>query len=625
MELNFGVISESGLARKVAAGAPFQLAVLGDFSARANRGRLETGKDLARRKPLRIDVDNIDQIIERLKIKVSLPMAEGAVEFPIASMDDFHPDQIYDKVELFSAMADLRRRLTSKSSFSSAAKDLVSWRDAPQPATPTFVPRRPRGATVPRGGKLSDFAALIGEPSAPPSAADLAVDQLLKAVVRPYVVKGKDPQQAAALESVDRALAATMRNVLHHPDFQILESLWRSVDLLTRRLETSTQLQIVLYDLSAEEFAADLSITDTLEETGLYQLLVEQPALDENQGALSVIIGAFVFDQTPPQAELLGRVAKLAARANAPFISAISPDFLDTKREDVHPLITEAWGALSELDEAAYLALVTPRFLLRQPYGERTDPISAFDGFEEFTRQTGLKGMLWGNPAFIAGLMMAQSYAKQGTKMNLGSILSADDMPYYFYVDDDGDQTALPCTERLMNDRAVQRVSVEHFIPLVSLKGRPEVRLGNFTSLAGYAIVGRWPVPTGTGAKPPPGQEAAEAPDEEKKKAKPKAADPAAPKPKPSPQAPAAALVPKPEPAVAKGPPAPAKAPPAPVAAPAKPAPAAPTATAAPEPDLDSLLASLKDDGAAPAAAPPADGEENLELDPELANLLKGI
>ena len=70
MELNFGMISESGLERKVAGGGPFRLAVLGDFSARANAGRLETGKDLARRKPLRVDVDNIDQVIERLKITV---------------------------------------------------------------------------------------------------------------------------------------------------------------------------------------------------------------------------------------------------------------------------------------------------------------------------------------------------------------------------------------------------------------------------------------------------------------------------------------------------------------------------------------------------------------------------
>jgi type VI secretion system ImpB/VipA family protein len=321
MELNFGMMSETATERKIAAGAPFRLAVLGDFSAGANKGRLETGDDLARRKPLRVDVDNIDQMIERLAITVSLPMAEGAVEFPIASMDDFHPDQIYEKVELFSAMADLRRKLTSKSSFPAAAKELAAWRDAPPPPRPPFTPRRPRGATVPIGGKLSDFAALVGQPSASESAAEVAVDELIKSVVRPYIVKAKDPQQAALLAALDNALAVTMRKVLHHPDFQTLESLWRSVDLLTRRLETSTQLQIVLYDVSAEEFAADLSITDTLEETGLYKLLVEQPALDAHQGAISVVLGAYVFDQTPPQAELLGRMTKLAARANAPFIS----------------------------------------------------------------------------------------------------------------------------------------------------------------------------------------------------------------------------------------------------------------------------------------------------------------
>lgn len=591
MELNFGMVSESATERKIATGAPFRLAVLGDFSAAANKGRLETGDDLARHKPLRVDVDNIDQVIERLAITVSLPMAEGAVEFPIASMEDFHPDQIYEKVELFSSMADLRRKITSKSGFPAAAKELVAWRDAPEPPRPAFTPRRPRGAMVPKGGKLSDFAALIGQPSASADAADVAVGELIKSVVRPYIVKAKDPQQAALLTSVDRALAVTMRNVLHHPDFQILESLWRSVDLLTRRLETSTQLQIVLYDVSAEEFAADLSVTDTLEDTGLYKLLVEQPALDANQGGLSAIIGAYVFDQTPPQAELLGRIAKLAASANAPFISSITPEFLDTKPEDVHPLIKEAWGELHGLDEAGYLALVTPRYLLRQPYGQRTDPINAFDDFEEFTPQTGLKGMLWGNPAFIAGLMLAQSYAKQGNKMNLGSIMTAGDMPYYFYVDEDDDQTALPCTERLMNERMATRVSAEHFIPLLSLKGRPEVRLGSFTSLGGGPIIGRWLPPAGSS---PPAK-----PKEEKEKPKKKA------KAQPVEEEVAAATAEDDE-----------------ATAPAETAEGDGTGDA----ELDSLLASLKDDAPAEDAAAEAGTEEGeVEMDPELAALLKGM
>ena len=586
MELNFGIMGTAPVERKIAAVAPFRLAILGDFAAAANKGRLETGNALARRKPLRVDVDNIDQVIERLAITLSLPMAEGAVEVPITAMDDFHPDQLYENVELFTAMADLRRRLTSKSGFPAAAKELAAWRDEPEPDRPAAVLPRPRGAMVPRGGKRSDFARLIGQPTAAPSAAELAVADLLKSIVRPYIVKGKDPQHTAALAALDRALAATMRKLLRHPDFQILESLWRSVDLLTRRIETSTQLQIVLYDVSAEEFAADLSLTESLEEAGLYKLLVEQPGLDANQGALSAMIGAYVFDQTPPQAELLGRMAKLAARAQAPFIASIIPDFLDTKPEDVHPLIREAWRSLRKIPEACYLALVTPRYLLRQPYGERTDPIGAFDGFEEFTPQTGLKGMLWGNPAFVAGLMLAQSFAEQGPKMTLGSIMSAGDMPYYFYVDEDGDQTALPCTERLMSERTAARTSAEHFIALLSVKGRPEIRLSDFTSLAGTPLAGRWaPVP----AEPAPGTTATPAR-------------------KPG------------ETAIA-------------VAAPAdaasggdESAPEAATERASTEGDdseLDSLLAALKTDE---DNAPPESTESSeAKMDPELAALLKGM
>ena len=65
-----------------------------------------------------------------------------------------------------------------------------------------------------------------------------------------------------------------------------------------------------------------------------------------------------------------------------------------------------------------------------------------------------------------------------------GSIMAVDDIPYYFYVDDEGDQTALPCTERLISERTATLVRGQGFLPLLSIKGRPEVRLGGFNSLA---------------------------------------------------------------------------------------------------------------------------------------------
>ncbi|MGA9012513.1 MAG: type VI secretion system contractile sheath small subunit, partial [Acetobacteraceae bacterium] len=110
-EVSFGSISRAP--RAAAAGAKFRLALLGDFSGRANAGRLETGAALAARKPIKVDVDNFDQVIERMQLSLALPLAEdgGAVTVPIRSLDDFHPDQLAENVALFEQLLDLRRRL----------------------------------------------------------------------------------------------------------------------------------------------------------------------------------------------------------------------------------------------------------------------------------------------------------------------------------------------------------------------------------------------------------------------------------------------------------------------------------------------------------------------------------
>src|SRR5690606_39451350 len=102
----------------------------------------------------------------------------------------------------------------------------------------------------------------------------------------------------------------------------------------------------------------------------------------------SLICGLFNFEATPPHAELLGRMAKIAAAAGAPFVTAIASDaFMDKKRAP-HPLVLQAVNALRGLPEAGALALLSPRFMLRHPYGKRSDPISSF-AFEEFTAADG--------------------------------------------------------------------------------------------------------------------------------------------------------------------------------------------------------------------------------------------
>ncbi|MCE9607510.1 MAG: type VI secretion system contractile sheath large subunit [Planctomycetia bacterium] len=577
-EMSFG---DLGAAKSLppAATTKFRIAILGDFSGAGNSGRLDTGDDLAAHKPQSVDVDNFDTILKRMKIKLHLPLAAdgGAVEVPLAEIDDFHPDQLYDNVEVFSELSGLRDRLKNKGSFAAAAKELQAWRGELGDDAGAYAKPKDRSSTMPHG-KLSDFARLVG--SSAEEREETPADELIKQIVGPFVTAAKDPKQDEMVAAVDAALSEAMCRVLHHPDFQTLESLWRSVELLVRKLDSGSNLQIVLFDVSAEEAAADLSAAESLNETGLYKLLVEQPALDAQQGAFALIVGGYTFEQTPPHAELLGRIAKIATAARAPFLAAISNDCIKKlKPDEIHPLIKESWEALRGLPEANYLGLTAPRFMLRWPYGKKTEPIDSF-AFEEFTRREGVSGMLWGNGAFLAALLLGETFQKQGLKaMKLGSVLTVGEMPYYYYTDSDGDQVALPCTDRLLSEALCQHVTGQGFMPLVSIKGRPEVRLASFQSLAGKTIFGPWSseqitpssMSTSGGAKPAVAGSAKQA---------------------------------EPEPA--------------PVEESAAPAVSAAEAASA-DAELDALLASLGSSDPAPAAA---GGDE---IDPELAALLADL
>ena len=581
-EVNFGRLTRQP---KAASGTTrFRLAVLGDLSGRANAGKLDTGEALARRKPIAVDVDNLDDVLARMKLKLSLSLdGDSVVDVPVGSLDDFHPDQLAENVELFETLLQLRRDLGSKAGFARASKEVLSWSDEealPPPAATA------RGAAVATDLKLSDFARLTGRRASPK--AEASVDDLVRRLVGPFVQPDRDAKQEQLTARVDAALSAAMRRVLHHPDFQAAEALWRGIELLVRRIETGARMQIVLYDVSAEELAADLAASDSLEASGLYGMLVEQPALDADQGAFSAVVGLYGFELSPPHADLLGRLAQIAAASGAPFLTSLDPDALQTPRHEQHALVRAAWGPLWELPAAAYLGLATVRFLLRSPYGKKSDPIDSF-GFEEFTREAGLSSMLWGNPALAAGLLLAQGWGKAAARMKPGAPSVIGDMPYYVYTAPDGDQKALPCTERLWSERQTVQAGTYRVMPLVSLRGRPEIRMAGFASVAGPTLAGFWdPVNIVPGAAPAAASVRAEPGEVPPPAAEPEPTAVAAAQPEPDLDALLASLGDTTE--------------------------VAPEAAG--EPDLDALLASLSEP---PPVA--AEGETEVDLDALLASL----
>src|SRR5437667_6011046 len=163
-ELNLGSMRVGGVKPSAKKSGKFRIAFLGDFSARANSGKLDTGASHATRKPLKGDCDNVDATRKRLNVKLRLPMgADGAVvEVPVNSMDDLHPDQLYANLPIFSELSGLRQRLKTQSTFAKAAKEVQAWAGVKIARPPR---RRPRSAAIPANGKLSDFARLVGAPT----------------------------------------------------------------------------------------------------------------------------------------------------------------------------------------------------------------------------------------------------------------------------------------------------------------------------------------------------------------------------------------------------------------------------------------------------------------------------
>ena len=109
-EVNFGTMRVGGSKPSARKSGSFRIAMLGDFSARANSGKLDTGASLAGRKPLKVDCDNLDATLKRFGVKLRLPIGAdgGVVELPVNSMDDLHPDQLYNSLTIFGELSGLR-------------------------------------------------------------------------------------------------------------------------------------------------------------------------------------------------------------------------------------------------------------------------------------------------------------------------------------------------------------------------------------------------------------------------------------------------------------------------------------------------------------------------------------
>ena len=485
---------------------PFCIAILGDFSGRANR-KLSDSKTISKRRIVQVDRDDFEEVLSNFSSEIQLPIGDSAsLRLQFADLDDFHPDRVFERLESFGKLRELRARLQDPSTFKKAADELglrsATPADAESRSADSSRPVAPSATRLASGSLLDDMIEQTESRAseARPKRAPDEVREFAQRAAAKYLVSTPDPRQGEILAVLDRAIGELMRAVLHNPHFQALEAIWRATFLLVRQLETSSQLKLSLIDISKDELAADLSSAADLRETGAYRLLVEKSVETPGAEPWALIVGNYSFGAQKADAVLLSQMARIARRAGAPFLAGASPQLLGCSSLTSTPrprdwnaaLDRSCWTELRHLPEAEAVGLALPRFLLRLPYGKKTSPLESFD-FEEFPDLPAHEDYLWGNPAFLVAMLLGQSFSESGWEMRPGTVTEVGSLPLHVYGLD-GESEPKPCAEVLLTEDAVERMIEEGMIPLVSFKNRDSVRVARFQSVAAppRPLAGRW-------------------------------------------------------------------------------------------------------------------------------------
>ncbi len=442
----------------------FRILILGDFGCHT-----ASRPPLAERRIQRVDRDGIDAAIMHIApaLRFSIDPDSQPEVIGFRELDDFHPDQLLTNARTLARLRELRTSVESQG---------VPPVRQDSAAAPGQLPSLDTGSLLDR--ILEGEPPLMGKPPEPSPSRGDDLSDFIRRAVRPHVAREVDPQQRALVERVDDVLAATLRVLLHHPGFQALEALWRAVDLFVRRCDTGGSTAIGLFDLTQAELSA--AATDA----GGRRALMDTIARDGEGSAWTLVIAAFRFGAA--DVALLAEVAAMGEEMSAPWLTAADPRLAGTASfagngdmDDWEPSPMAGWDELRHARSARFLCLALPSFLVRLPYGTE-NPIDSMS-FEELESGVAAhESFLWGNPAFLCGLVASTPVERGQPAPSQGTISR---LPLHLATID-GAAEALPCAEVLLTQRAVGHLLGRGLTPLVSQRDGDAVRIPRLQSIA---------------------------------------------------------------------------------------------------------------------------------------------
>ncbi len=287
----------------------------------------------------------------------------------------------------------------------------------------------------------------------------------------------------ARIAQIDHLLSLQLNEIMHHPDFQRLEGSWRGLKYLMNQSETGPMLKVKVLNVSKKDLLRDLQRAPEFDQSALFKKVYEEEYGVFGGTPFGAMVGDYYFDKSGQDIELLEKISSVAAAAHAPFMTAASHEMLsldsfaelDSPR-DLAKIFDNTeyakWKGFRQSEDSRYVALTAPRVLMREPYGNATVPIEAFN-YEERVDGTDHSHYLWGNAAYALAANVNKAFAMYGWTASIRGVESGglvEQLPIHNFRTESG-EIAMKCpTEVQITDRREKELADLGFAPLVHQK-----------------------------------------------------------------------------------------------------------------------------------------------------------
>ncbi|MDC7826070.1 type VI secretion system contractile sheath large subunit [Pseudomonas sp. BLCC-B13] len=284
------------------------------------------------------------------------------------------------------------------------------------------------------------------------------------------------------IAEIDAKLSRQMDEILHNPQFQSLESAWRGLKLLVDRTDFRENTKLEILNASKQDLLDDFEDSPEITQSGLYKHIYTAEYGQFGGQPVGAIVANYFFDPSSPDIKCMQHVAAVACMSHAPFIAAAGPKFFglesftglpnlkDLKDHFEGPQFAK-WQSFREREDARYVGLTLPRFLLRNPYDPEENPVKTFVYKESVSASH--EHYLWGNTAYTFASKLTDSFAKFRWCPNIIGPQSGgavEDLPLHHFESMGEIETKIP-TEVLVSDRREYELAEEGFIALTMRKG----------------------------------------------------------------------------------------------------------------------------------------------------------